>query len=289
MTNFFKYFGIACISFLFFVAASYANTFESLLANCLCKFCLGFVWGFILARFSENNIHYFISFSITCTLIIYLLRPFDYDRLIYILPNYSFYLSGYFIGFYWKHIRPFFRYILLFCTGIFCWINVQVIYPNSVMNKINKNSSVLIGKSLDDFFKNAKIYNPENVAINSFVPNKIYLIEFYFEHCLPCKMKEKDLPYLKGRVANNNFEIIYIDNGAADSKEVYDQLYTKNFDHYYDSAGTFGNNLGIPGFPFEIIADRKGIIRYVSNGYGANIREIYVEQTFKKIKTLIDE
>ncbi len=278
---------VLLISISIFTAASYSNTFDSLLSNTLFKLGISFLWGIILCKYFNGSVSFYTSTIIICVLTLYILLPFGKRELFFLLPNYSFVLTGYFLGYFWIRIKIFAKIFSAFLIFSLLMLNLKVIFPHYAISIIDKTNSVLIGQPLDKFMNNVGIQTKTNTLSTPFEKSKIYLLEFYFENCPPCKIKAKDLLQL-GSLSLNNFEIIYIDNGAIDKLSDFMQKdFMNNQKHYYDRAGQLTKNLNINNFPFEIIIDQSGIIRYVSIGYDSGIQNSYIKQTINKIKTLL--
>lgn len=224
---------------------------------------------------------------------LFILLPINrngYDYLIYFLPVDSFILSGYFFGYYFSRLSVVLRYVIFGSIVIFCAATAYVIYPHYALNKMNLNSSNLIGKPLAELLTDTKLYDTKHKLRNPFSKKgTVYLIDFYFDACPPCKIKYEDLQALKKDLSGEDFEIVYIDDGNADSIDDFIKLNKGSKHHFFDSSGVFADNIRFSGFPFEIITDKQGTIRFVSSGYGDGLQKTYREKTRKKINILLNE
>lgn len=144
----------------------------------------------------------------------------------------------------------------------------------------------LIGKSIHDFLPGTRLQTGTGVVATPFPIGKIYLLEFYFHRCPPCRAKHPALQEIDAMTDNREVEIIYIDNGDIDDVVDFNKRLSRMEKQYYDSAALLINQLQIKSFPFEIIIDKKGTIRYVSKGYDKDKKEEYIRKTIARIESL---
>lgn len=126
------------------------------------------------------------------------------------------------------------------------------------------------------------------VSLQSKIGKKVVLLDFYFTTCLPCIAKRRALEKLKERLTNE-VEIILIDNGDIDSFERFKAEKKTNIETLYDTGGILAKNLNLHSFPYEIIIDKKGIIRRVDLGYNESVEALYLESVTHKIQSLSNE
>lgn len=282
-----RFLPIIVLSLLVYTVISYSNTFDSLLGDIFFKFCIAFIWGLVLFRFFEPvhgfKISIFLFLCITC----YLLYPLSQVSFGYKIPKYSFVFTGMLLGYYWIRIRIVIRIVFLLLIITFGYLYLTIIYPSTSFSSIQQKDSDLKGKSIDQFLTGINLQYRGDPSIQPFTKGKVYLVEFYFKNCAPCILKHADLQKLNSALVNQEFEIVYIDNGAIDK---WDNFYEKGIPteiQRYDSAGLLARKLNITAYPFEIIIDKEGIIRYISQGHNDRIQNWYVGETIKKIKPLL--
>jgi peroxiredoxin len=125
----------------------------------------------------------------------------------------------------------------------------------------------------------------------NFADGKVYLLEFYFKNCLPCKLKQKALTKLKTTVNNSQFNIIYIQDGTIDDFSTFQTVCrtegTEN--RFFDSSGSLIASLKVTGYPTEFLIDGKGKIRNVVRGFSADLESEYINATTKKVNELLSE
>lgn len=158
---------------------------------------------------------------------------------------------------------------------------------------ISVNRGDLQNKPALNFFQDAALKDTSGNSINNFLEEgKVYLVEFYFRSCPPCVMKERALKKLRKKISDTSFQIIYIQNGGIDDFEIY-QLTCRESgnegNRYYDVKGSLASTMKIEGFPFELIIDKKKIIRKVSVGFDSDFENLYLKNEKSFISILLDE
>jgi hypothetical protein len=280
---------VVILSILVYTAASYANTFPTVVADCFTKLIIAFLWGIVLRKYFNTTLFFYTSIIIMAALTVFVLYPLDKRSINVLLPTYSVFLSGYFLGYYWSGIKLPAKALFLCLIIGFIIVDKYIIYPRYYFSYMNLHNSVLIGQHVTKFLQNVHLQNQSTYIDNPFEKNKVYLVEFYFNNCPPCKKKEKDLKKINN-LGIENFEIVWVDNGALDSlSEFMKADFKDNQNHFYDNAGQFARNLNIRSFPFEIMVDQSGNIRHVFDGYASDLQTSYINETVKKIKTLLHE
>ncbi len=164
--------------------------------------------------------------------------------------------------------------------------------PKDTAQKRMAVYSNLNSKPFVEFMPNTTLKDTSNnLVANYFQKDTIYLIEFFFKNCAPCRMKEKILPKVSEAFKNQPFKIIYVDNAEIDDFQSFTEgarkkAYAENF---YDEKNILIQNLKIQGFPLEIILDKKGVIRHTYHGYSFDDDNEYFTITTNKIKNLLNE
>lgn len=175
--------------------------------------------------------------------------------------------------------------------GLVSYLSFKYLPQKGVQNKMVSYSN-LLGKSFLEFMPNVMLKDTaNNLAINYFVKDSIYLLEFYFKNCAPCKMKEKILPSIAQEFKNKPFKIVYMDNAKLDNFQTFrNESKNKSYaDNFYDENNKLVQNLNIQSFPLEIIIDKKGMIRHTYHGFSFEDDNEYFKITTTKIKELLNE
>lgn len=277
---------IIVINVAVFIAAGYSNIFDSLFWSMLIKFSLAFLWGVLLCRVFKDDFGFLLALLFMLFLIIYFLYPFSKNDLYYRLPANSFIVTGLLSGYYWAKIGRAGRVaVVLLIVGL-GYVNLHFIYPKVVASYIQKEMAALTGKPIDAFLTGIKLQPVTAYAGTPFPKGKVYLLEFYFDRCPPCRAKHPALQRVVALADKQDFEIVYVDNGKIDKVDNFYKKRSSIEKQYYDSAALLIRKLGIKNFPFEVMVDKAGIIRYVSKGYDKDKQEAYITETMEKIKRL---
>jgi thiol-disulfide isomerase/thioredoxin len=159
------------------------------------------------------------------------------------------------------------------------------------MKYFSVNKSALMGQSIYKYLDNVSIVDSMERKHSVYIDGNVRLLEFYFKSCSPCKLKTPVLNQVSTRFKDvKNFKLIKIENGRIDDFNDYTSyLKTNRGITLYDSAGIFSKNLGIDAYPYEIIVDKKGVIRYIFDGFDHSVNNLYYTETINKITTLLNE
>lgn len=127
----------------------------------------------------------------------------------------------------------------------------------------------LIGKTLPEF----KLENlsAKSVFTNKDIENKVTVIEFWATWCGPCRVSHKRLSEFVGE--NSSVNVIAVSNEESDLISDYIKKNTHRFTTLRDSSGDFLKFFMVYAIPMTVIADRQGVIQFVSFGSGANLEE----------------
>lgn len=115
----------------------------------------------------------------------------------------------------------------------------------------------------------------------------VYLINFSFYACLPCKQKKPSLHELEKKFANRPFKVIYIH--SFESKEVYLEYYKNEPGTYHDSGQILQKKLKISGAPFELLFDKHGNEVNRLEGFNSEWAKDYLHKTNKLITKYLKE
>lgn len=159
------------------------------------------------------------------------------------------------------------------------------LYPKYALTYFEVDNKDIKGKSIFELFEKGSVLKFSNYqSLDSIPRNKVFLFEFYFKNCAPCKIKKEVLKKLQTKYDKSLFEVVYIQNGAIDKTP--SSIDSANF---YDNLGKFSRKLNISGFPSEIILDKKNKIRYISSGFGEDLESAYLRLTSSRINELLNE
>lgn len=196
------------------------------------------------------------------------------------------------LGYYYSSFSKMIKYTIpIIMIALISYLSFSY-FPKNVAQKRIESYSKLNNKPFVEFMSQVTLKDINNSLVKSyFQKDTIYLLEFFFRDCAPCRMKEKILPLIASTFINQPFKIVYVDNGKIDNFQTFTEgvnkkLYAENF---YDEKNMLIQNLGIQSFPLEIILDKKGDIRHTYNGYSFDDDNEYFKITTKKIKDLLNE
>jgi thiol-disulfide isomerase/thioredoxin len=277
---------------VFFTSASYGNTFRNLYGNMLIKFVSFFACSLLLRQYFTKG-QAIAGTLLYIGLFLYVLTPYNAYRLNINLPAYCFCCFGFVLGYFFRSIGVFKKIAFIGLVTAFAYFNTAFIYPRFVLNRIsNKDFALKSNMPIKTLFSNVSLIKGDTNFIMPATGNTVYLIDFFFNNCAPCRAKEPYVLQVEKAVNDTNFEVLYIESGKYDTYEVYKKNYGRLLGKVlYDKGNQLSDSLKIDGYPFEIILDKKGIVRYVSAGFdnSTGVPEKYVQQTKEKIQQLLYE
>lgn len=115
----------------------------------------------------------------------------------------------------------------------------------------------------------------------------VYLVNFTFYACKPCRDKQPSLKILEKAFANKPFKLVTIH--CVDSIDVFEKYYSKYPNCYHSTNEKTCLKLGIQSYPYEIIFSKSGreMRRYA--GFKRDSQKDYLEKTTELIERLIQE
>ncbi|SHN24858.1 TlpA family protein disulfide reductase [Mucilaginibacter sp. OK098] len=125
---------------------------------------------------------------------------------------------------------------------------------------------------------NGAIINPEDLS------GKIVVINFWFIACPPCRYEMPELNRVV-QAYQNNKEVVFIAITLDKKTNVERFLKVSPFNYHVvsDSMSLF-YYYGVNECPASIVIDRKGIIRFNSQGYGEGAVPYWIKKTIEEIK-----
>lgn len=158
---------------------------------------------------------------------------------------------------------------LLIVTRIKFYLDVKS-YKNYVFDKLNETK--LLKRDSTEF---------------QFLEGNVYLINFSFYSCAPCRLKEPLIKHIK-RKLNQYPNIKILDVNITTSTEHFSDFKNSNFCKYFD-AFKLNEKLKIKSYPTDIIIDKSGFIRREYSTVNQRQKEIYVNETIRLLKKLNNE
>lgn len=111
----------------------------------------------------------------------------------------------------------------------------------------------------------------------------VYLVNFTFYACKPCREKHPSLKLLQQAFANQPFKLITIH--CVDSIDIFQKHY-RNIDNCYHNPNQKNSlKLGVSSYPYEIIFGKNGQEIRRHSGFSIDAKEDYLAKT----KSLIEE
>ena len=278
---------VLLVSAAIYTLSKFLNTFFSIQIIVWGTILLYSLSGIALGLFFTKTkvVLTFIITTIVLEISVLILRPHLFQELtVFGFLCFSF-ISGFFI-YKRKSLVIFLWIILIFAAGIFTF----KVYPERILTMPVALEKKLLDINIENALLNTNLltFNHVSPDLKTFLKTKVTLIDFYFADCPPCIIKRRALLKLK-EAANDKVQILLIDNGAIDSFTKFTTTHTDNLPIFYDSAGVLIRNLYIKSFPFEIILDKRGQIKFVSLGYAESLDEVYLKRTLEKIKSISND
>lgn len=115
----------------------------------------------------------------------------------------------------------------------------------------------------------------------------VYLVNFTFYACKPCRDKHPSLVQLEKEFANQPFKWVTIH--SVDSLDVFRKYYKSYNNCYHNPNEKSNQQLGISSYPYEIIFDKKGEEVRRMNGFSQDAKANYVDQTTQLLTQLIHD
>ncbi len=142
--------------------------------------------------------------------------------------------------------------------------------------------------SLSDLQENSKFlvgHSGQNPVFNL---DTIYLVNFGFRNCKPCRLKKNSLSKLRNVYSRKAFKIVEI-HCFEDFDIFKNDYFVKYAETYHDSLDTISNILKIESAPTELIFDQKGRLVRSFSGFNLDLKSNYEYNTIKLINSLLHE
>lgn len=115
----------------------------------------------------------------------------------------------------------------------------------------------------------------------------VYLVNFTFYACKPCREKHPSVKLLEKAFANQPFKLITIH--CVDSIDVFEKYYRNVDNCYHNPDEKTSLKLGIESYPYEIIYDKNGREMRRHAGFSLDSKKDYITQTKSLIEQLVRE
>jgi thioredoxin-related protein len=116
----------------------------------------------------------------------------------------------------------------------------------------------------------------------------VYLLNFSFQNCLPCRVKKKYTPEIIERFKNQPFRLIEIH--IFEEKKIFDGSYMLYYPYvYHDSLKRLTKLFGVTGGPTEFVFNKNGKAVRKHEGFDHDVAKNYVNQTTELIQKLLAE
>lgn len=148
-----------------------------------------------------------------------------------------------------------------------------------------------------DFPKDYNFVDAQGKAYQQdFFNNKVVLLEYWTTNCGACidKFAYTD-KITENLTQKDQVVVLALNAGFRENIEDFRKFLSKHQARYpkltflMDTANYTARNLGIDGFPHEIILDKKGNIRDELSGFSIQYKALYISDRAKILQTLIDE
>ncbi len=113
----------------------------------------------------------------------------------------------------------------------------------------------------------------------------VYLVNFTFYACKPCREKHPSLKLLQQAFANQPFKLITLH--CVDSIDIFQKHY-RNIDNCYHNPNQKNSlKLGVSSYPYEIIFGKNGQEIRRHSGFSIDAKEDYLAKTKSLIEKLV--
>ena len=113
----------------------------------------------------------------------------------------------------------------------------------------------------------------------------VYLVNFTFYACLPCRQKKLALEQLNKRFEGQAFRIIQIH--SFEPKKFFLEYYQNDSNTYHDSGQALQKRFRLNGAPYEMIFDKTGNEVRRLDGFNSELADDYVTKTTELITTCL--
>jgi thiol-disulfide isomerase/thioredoxin len=100
---------------------------------------------------------------------------------------------------------------------------------------------------------------------------KVLVINFWFINCPPCRKEIPELNKLVEKYKDRN-DVVFIGIALDDKYDLREFLKTTPFNYTIVDGGSWiASQMGIKGFPTNVVVDQEGIVQFHADGYSMSI------------------
>lgn len=114
---------------------------------------------------------------------------------------------------------------------------------------------------------------------------KIYVLNFWFINCPPCKKEIPELNTLVNQYKDNK-DVVFLAIALDEKFELVDFLKTTPFNYNIVSGKYYANKYGVRSFPTHVIVGKDGLIKFSTIGLAPNTI-FWLEKTIKEQLTTL--
>ncbi len=155
---------------------------------------------------------------------------------------------------------------------------------SSITDSIVKNNHKLMINDLNESVEHVTAINGRTLK---FSEDSVYLVNFTFYSCLPCRKKKKYLEQLAAHFSNRPFRVIEIH--SFEPKEVFLKYYKETKNAYHDSGQVLTKKLRITSAPYELLFDKKGNEARRISGFDSEMADDYMNKSIELITNYLRE
>lgn len=262
------------VAFVFFAIAQWLSLEHSMLLNSILIIGLFFAFGLVFGLLNSSvGIIVFLLFMVTMLLL---------DDAYYVLHFYQdcFVVLATFLGCFIKKRKLIVASVITVILGFTLYKSIEyhrtAFYsdvPNLEIEQVNENNELLLN------------HNNEPLVMSL---DTVYLLNFSFLSCKPCRLKKDALTKISKRFSKAPFKII--DIHCIEDREVFLNKYFIDYGvTYHDSLKQLSKVFEVSGAPTEFIFDKKGKVVRRFDGFNAELIADYEKSTCYLIKSLLDE
>lgn len=178
-----------------------------------------------------------------------------------------------------------FRLRLLKITGFIFVLGVNFCFVPFVFIAANTDETL---QAVFETLNSCDLRDKDSVPLH-FEKGTVYLINFSFIGCMPCRNKHQALLDLKAHFQHEKgIRIIFLHGN--EERENFSDFVRYSHDQYHDCGNRLSKKLKIHTYPTEIVIDKKGNIRRTSTSGGdLSEKPFYIYQSKKLLNALLHE
>ena len=283
-----KSIGMAFLGFLCLFVVRYATTWHTDYISYATAGAVYVGMGYLAKRYHWSKV-YHVAFWLPIvffSLFGILVNPANFPS---VFPfEFAFSLIAYMVGLRWAD-RPVRYGLLTLWVGLFC-VAGFLLAPHLAFQNHQRD---------DRTFSHIQLRDWELLRLDStplpfeLAKNKVVLLNFTFQHCGQCIVKQPTFEKLVEKFKSNPYFLaLEVDLGKFDTlKEarIFAQKYPNTLTWAYDPKNKLAYQLQFEGAPHEVLLDKNGRVRYMNSGFNGNMKLVYVDRLSATIEQLLKE